>query len=146
MRSATSIVRAAFCSTSRIVDALLLQLLEDLEDLVDHQRREAERRLVEEQELRPREQRAGDRELLLLAARELRARPVAVAPEHREALEHPVDVGLRRRAVVAAGRADVQVLADREPAEDAAVLGDERDAGPQDLVGRQARRSTRRRR
>ena len=76
-RSATA--RLAFCSTSRIVTPVLAQLRERLEDEVDHDRREAERRLVEQQQARPAEQRAGDRELLLLAAREPAGRAVVVA-------------------------------------------------------------------
>ena len=129
MRSATSIVRAAFCSTSRIVDAFLLQLLEDLEHLVDDQRREPERRLVEEQQLRPREQRARDRELLLLAARELRARPVVVtARAPRSARTCCLMSASASRAVLAAEVPICEVLADGEPAEDAPVLRNERDA------------------
>ena len=62
-----------------------MQLLQDLEHLVDDERRQPERRLVEQQELRAREQRAGDRELLLLPARELRARLAEVASEDFEA-------------------------------------------------------------
>ena len=50
-------------------DAFGAQLLERVEDDVDHDRREPERRLVEEKQPRAREQCTGDRELLLLAAR-----------------------------------------------------------------------------
>src|SRR6185437_10802094 len=46
----------------------LVQLADDAEDLRDDPRREAERRLVEEHELRAEHQRAGQREHLLLAA------------------------------------------------------------------------------
>ena len=87
MRSANSTARAAFCSTSRIVTPSLAQLLERVEDEVDHDRREPERRLVEEQQPRAREQRARDRELLLLAARERRRRSAVVRSQDREALE-----------------------------------------------------------
>src|SRR4051812_46599940 len=42
----------------------------DAEDLLHDQRREAEARLVQQQQLGPQQQRAGDRQHLLLAARE----------------------------------------------------------------------------
>src|SRR6476620_6813378 len=58
----------------------LVQVAEDAEALPHDDRREAERRLVEEQKPRPRHERAGDREHLLLSAGErsglLRAAPV----------------------------------------------------------------------
>ena len=143
VRSATSIVRAAFCSTSRIVTPSCCSSCEDLEHAVDHQRREAECRLVEEQELRPREQRASDRQLLLLPARELRARP---SPSSRRApgsaRASRVDVRLRRGAVPADGRADLEVLADGEAAEDATALRHERDARRRISSGDTARRWT----
>src|SRR3990172_8221660 len=118
--------------------AFLAELLENLEHLVDDQRRQPERGLVEEEELRPGEQRPGDCELLLLAAGELRARPVEEAPQHGEALAHLLDVGLRLLSVLARRRSDAQVLADREPAEDAPVLRHERDAETEDRIGREA--------
>src|SRR2546421_262511 len=49
-------------------DALLVELLEHVEDDVDHDRRQAKRGLVQEEQARPREERTRDRELLLLAA------------------------------------------------------------------------------
>ena len=84
----------------------LLQLLEDLEDLVDDERREAERRLVEQQELRAREQ--GARRSRAAAARRPRASSPGGrrAPQHLEALAHPLDVRLRRAPVGPGGRAD----------------------------------------
>ena len=66
--------------------ALLVDLLDDVEDPLDEDRREPERRLVEQQQLRARHQRAADRAHLLLAAR------------HRPGL-------LRRAARAGAGRA-----------------------------------------
>jgi hypothetical protein len=47
-----------------------VELADDLEDLLDVERRQAERGLVEQQQLRPAHQRAGDRQHLLLAARQ----------------------------------------------------------------------------
>ncbi|HEX2071825.1 MAG TPA: hypothetical protein VHF90_09290 [Thermoleophilaceae bacterium] len=51
--------------------AFLAQAGDDREDLVDHRRREAERRLVEQQQPRAGDESASDREHLLLAAREV---------------------------------------------------------------------------
>src|SRR5258708_4641619 len=56
-------------------DALRVDLAHDLEDRLDEDRREAERRLVEHQELRLRHERAADREHLLLAAGERAREP-----------------------------------------------------------------------
>src|SRR5262249_49759836 len=111
-----------------------VQLLEDLEDLVHDQRRQAQRRLVEEQEPGPREERPRDRELLLLASGERRALPVEVSSERRETLAHLFHVCLRLLAILAGGSPDPQVLAYREPAEDAAVLGHECDTPLEDRV------------
>ena len=58
----------AFCSTRKMRGAVAVELGDDAEDLLDHERREAERGLVHQQEARPRHQRARDREHLLLAA------------------------------------------------------------------------------
>src|SRR5688572_13662660 len=49
-------------------DAVAVQLDDDAEDLFHHQRREAERGLVHEQQLRPAHQRARHRQHLLLTA------------------------------------------------------------------------------
>ena len=71
---------------------MLPQLLHELEDPRDDLRRESERGLVEEQQLRPRHERACDGELLLLAAREQAGEPVAELSEHREEADDPLPV------------------------------------------------------
>ncbi len=53
--------------------ALVTKLAKDFVDAIDDVRREAERRLVDQHQLGPRHQRAGNDELLLLAPRELSA-------------------------------------------------------------------------
>src|SRR5262249_26504831 len=73
-------------------DAVVPELPEDLEDTVDHHRGEAERGLVEQEELRLRKERTGDCELLLLAAGELGARLVPVSLENRKTLDQAGDV------------------------------------------------------
>ena len=68
--------------------ALGVDVGDDLEDLLDEDRREAERRLVEEEQLRAGHERATDGEHLLLAARQgaaLLCRPLA---KPREEVEH----------------------------------------------------------
>src|SRR4029453_7230407 len=71
---------------------LLVQVAEDAEDLSYDDRREPERRLVEEQETRPRHERAGDREHLLLSAGERSGLLRAALVEPREVAAHPLVV------------------------------------------------------
>ena len=67
---------------------------DDLEDLLHDQRRQALRRLVEHQQLRVEQQRAGDRQHFLLAARKLAAlvgscaRPAAETARRCAAMVH----------------------------------------------------------
>ena len=107
-------------------DAAVADRREGGEDRVDHRRREPERGLVEQEHVRLGDERAPDRELLLLAAGEGARRPAAELGEDREEL-----VGLAERiaAVAAAPRreAEPEVLLDRELAEDPPALRDERD-------------------
>ena len=70
MRSANATVRCARCSTRRTVTPRSRISPQRVEDGVDELRREAERRLVEEEQVGPGDERARDRELLLLAAGE----------------------------------------------------------------------------
>ena len=102
---------------------------------LDYQRREAERRLVEQDELRARHQRPGDREHLLLAAAHAAGLLVAPLLQPGEGRVPTVDVG-RDLAVAAQVRADAQVLVDGEVDDRAAALRDVRDARPRDLLGR----------
>ena len=115
----------------------LVQLADDPEDLGDDERRETERRLVEEQEPRPLHHRAREREHLLLAARE-RARllgPALLQP--REVVEHAAEVVAQRAA--AGVRAETEVLPDGELDERAAALRHVRDAEPRGRLGAAAR-------
>src|SRR3954447_18266832 len=69
-------------------DAVLgAQPLERAEDLPDHERRQPEGRLVEEEKPRPRHQRAAEREHLLLAAAQRPCLLVAPLLEAREEVE-----------------------------------------------------------
>src|SRR5205085_818207 len=94
-------------------------------------RREPERRLVEEQELRARHERAGDRELLLLAAGERGGRQPQALAEDREELEQPL-AAVAVRGTPGGGRADPQVLGDCEAGEEPPPLGREADAALHD--------------
>ena len=62
-----------FCSTSRMVMPRLFSVHEHLADALDDHRRQAFGRLVEQQQLDAGAQDAGDRQHLLLAARQLGA-------------------------------------------------------------------------
>src|ERR671925_1221277 len=91
---------------------LLVQLADDAEDLRDEQRRETERRLVEEQQPRTLHERAREREHLLLAAAERAGLLVAALLEPGEIAEHARDVVLRRAAPCV--RAEAEVLPHRQ--------------------------------
>ena len=115
-----------------------VDLPDDLADLGRHDRREPHRRLVEQQELRPRHERAGDREHLLLAAGE-RAGALAsallqdgkVLVDHRERLGR---VGLAPAEV----RAHLQILEHGHLGEEPSSFRYVRDPEAHDLVRRQA--------
>ena len=93
------------------------------QQLLDDDRRQALGRLVEQQQLRVEHQRAGDRQHLLLAARELVAEVGAALGEAREHLVDPRD-GPRPRP-----RDGGQVLLDGQRLEDVALLRHPADAG-----------------
>src|SRR5581483_8751367 len=86
--------------------------------------------LVEQQDGGVGDERARDRELLLLSAGERARLPAAELRDHGEELEGVVDSA--RRA--ARGEAEPQVLLDGQLGEDAAALGNERDAGARDVL------------
>ena len=79
-------------------EPLVVQVLDDAEDLRDEQRREAERRLVEQEQPRPLHERAREREHLLLAAAERAGLLVAALLDPREVLGDAREVGLDRAA------------------------------------------------
>src|SRR6185295_6355928 len=101
--------------------ALLVDLLDRREHLLDEDRREAERGLVEQQQSRLGHERPPDRKHLLLAAGQrpaLLGDPLAETGEERQ---DAVDVGLDRLEI-AGERAHLQVLEDGQPGEDPATL------------------------
>ena len=72
-RLASDVATPRFCSISRMRSPSCLELLEHVDQVLDDRRREPLGRLVHDQELRVRQQRASDRQHLLLATGELRA-------------------------------------------------------------------------
>src|SRR5262249_59735893 len=107
--------------------------LEPVEDLLDQHRCEAQRGLVEENELRPRHYRAAEREHLLLPAGE-RARLLALALlEPREVLEHVL--GVLFHAATSRVGAEAEVLPDGKLVERPPPFGHVRDAGACGSVG-----------
>ncbi len=110
-----------------------VQAAEDGEDLADDERRQAERGLVEQQQPRPGEQGAAEREQLLLAAGEGARLLVAPVGELREELVDAGEVAGER--VPARVAAEPQVLLDGQLDEGSAALGDVRDPEPRDRVG-----------
>ena len=81
----------AFCSTTSTVRPRPRSPAMVCEDLVLVAGREAERRLVEQQQLRPRLQHHGGLEDLLLAAAEIAGQHAELGGEQRKLRQHPVD-------------------------------------------------------
>src|ERR1019366_4275382 len=99
-------------------------------ELFDDERREPERRLVEEHELRARHERSPDGEHLLLAARERARLLPAPLRERRKVLVDALEERLEGAAIAraaAAARPEAEVLLRREVGERAAPLGHVRD-------------------
>src|SRR5918911_688625 len=116
---------------------LVAQPDDQVEDEPDELRREAERRLVEEQQPRPGHERPRDRELLLLAARERGGRQAQPLAERREELEQALAVSVVGPAAARGGGAEPQVLRHREPREDPPALGCKPHASTDDPLRRQ---------
>src|SRR3546814_5992024 len=94
----------------------------DVADLLDDERGQSERWLVEEQDLRLGHQRPPDGHHLLLAAREVAGGVAAAALQHREEVHHAV-VGLVDPLLVPPGEgAGAEVLVDGELGEDPPAL------------------------
>ena len=104
--------------------------------VLDHDRRKPERQLVDQQQLRPADQRAAERQHLPLAAGKQPADAAAQLGELREEL---VD---QRLAPAPLGRADLrrrrrrQILRHGEIGKHLVALGHQHDAEPRDLVRR----------
>ena len=111
---------------------------DDREDLLDDQRRQAERGLVEQQQPRPAHQGAGDGKHLLLAAGQGTAALAAALGEDGERGEDRVEVFLEV-CFLADHCAHLQILQHRHAREDAPAFGGLGKAAADDLEGRQRR-------
>ena len=106
-----------------------------VEDLLHDQRREAQRRLVQKQELRAAHERAGDGQHLLLAARERAAALLQALLQAREQGADPLEILVEMGQPVH-GRAHLQVLEHGHAREDAPPFRGLGDRQARDLVGR----------
>ena len=106
-RSACGRAKVTFCSPSstvmRVVSRSRRQRLRQL--LQDH-RRQAQGRLVQDQQLRLHHQRPGDRQHLLLAARQRARRLTLAFAQDREQIEQPVQAAGPAPSLPDAGRRD----------------------------------------
>ena len=116
----------------------MLELQNDPTDLLDETRRQPERRLVEQDHLRARHQRAADHQHLLLAARQIAGLLIAAIAQRREQRIGALDAIAQRLVIVAHVTARYQIFLDRQVLEYAAALEHLRDAVPHHLVRWQA--------
>ena len=105
-------------------DAGRFQRLEPGVKAIDDQRRQAERHLVEQQEVRVDHQRAPDRRRLLLAARQCARERAAAILEIGKGLHHRVE---RPGARPAGGAREQEVFLDRQAGEQAPAFGHQRE-------------------
>ncbi len=116
----------------------LAHRLDGAEQLLDDDRRESERELVDQEQLGAGDGRHGESEHLLLAAREVAGPLVAARGQGREGGEGLVDhVGVALAPAPALPGRGAQVLLDAQVGEDPLAAGDLGDAEAGDLVGRQ---------
>src|ERR1700694_1333540 len=115
---------------------------DDLEDRANDDRRQAEGRFVEEHQARLHEQRAGEREHLLLTARQSARRQAPLFLEHGEVGEDAVVVLAQVSIVVAPVRAELEVFVDGQLGADPTALGNVGDAPAHDLFGGHAMQRT----
>ena len=108
---------------------------DELVEVAHDRRREPERRLVEQQQLRSRDERPSEGEHLLLTAGQGSRLLVPPALESREVAGDVLAVALRLAPVAAVIRADEEVLPDGQLGVDLPALGDVGDAEPRDRLG-----------
>ena len=107
---------------------LVADRLQPRGEVLHDERREAERELVDEQQLRPAGERGADREHLPLAAGEQPRLARAQARERRKVLVDRLDEPAPLRRARGARHGGLEVFGDREVLEHLAALGDEHDA------------------
>ena len=132
--SPSRLAKLMFCSTSRMVTPLRLELREGVDHVVDDGRRQALARLVDDQQLARLDDRARHRQHLLLPARQLAGRMVPELLHRREQREDPLQPRVvHLRGALRAARGQQHVFLHRQVGEDAHVLGHVGDAEPGDL-------------
>jgi hypothetical protein len=105
--------------------------------VLDELGRQADGGLVDQQHARPQEQRAADFELLLLAAGQGRCLVVDPFADSRKALERLLDAA-RELPARQRNSSELEIVADRERAEEVAALRHEGDAVREELARRPA--------
>ena len=115
-------------------DAQLLDARQRLEQLLAHERREAQRRLIQQQDVGVRHQRAADGNHLPLATAHGAGELAQALGETRKQGEHALQVLRFPRMGPRRESAEPQIFAHREIGEDAAVFRHEREPGLDHLV------------
>src|SRR5262249_42034421 len=115
-------------------EAVLLELPELLSERLYHQRGQAFRRLVEQQDGGVAHRGGAERGLLLLAAAQRGPElPVALSQDGKE-VEHSLDGPRAGRAVIPGAPRDLQVLVHGQVGKHASILRHEADAEPRDAI------------
>ena len=117
---------------------LRVDLAQRAEDALHDDRRQTHRRLVKQQQARPGQQRAADREHLLLAARQVAGQAADALVQAREQRQHPLEIAGDGSAAGPVSRpavgTELQVLAHRQGRQDGAAFCDLHQAAFDDLV------------
>ena len=111
-----------------MVDALLADRPEQFVDAIDHSRGKTERRLVEHNEPRSRQQRARNGELLLFAAGQQPGGLTSPLGKNWKHGEQSIDVGRHGFSVAPGRRAEQQIFGHRQTGENVPALRHQRDA------------------
>jgi len=115
---------------------------QDLEDVTDHQRRQPQGGLVEQQQARPGHQGPPNGQHLLLPARKGAGELPPALPEDREQVEDLLQIRPRCPQIPTAPRPQPQVLLHRELREDPPALRHQHDPPRHPLLGRQGMKGT----
>src|SRR5262249_33339408 len=109
------------------------EALDDAEDLLEHQWRHAERRLVEQDQPRLEDQRPRHLQHLLLAAGKIAGAAPSRLAQHGKRLVEPLDLRLELGRARARVGPETQVLLDRHQRKDVAALRHVRHAASQEI-------------
>ncbi len=120
-------------------EAFGIQFFDRLENLFHDEWRQAQRRLIQQQQFRPPHQRASDRKHLLLAAGQRAAALMRARFQQREQGVDTFQIRVEAVGIVGNDRAHLQILEHRHAREDAPALRRLHDAEPRDLVHRELR-------